>query len=145
MNNHSEEGTAVAKAKEKLEVVEKKFDKTKEKVSDNLSNMAEKIHEKSDTAQEFLSHKVENAEDVLRKKTYEAGDVTQQTLQKANELGHRAANAIDSSSEYIRNFDVSEAKQSVQNTFRENQVIGIAIAGTFGLLLGLIIGSKRAK
>lgn len=138
MNNKKGTGTLMVK-----DAVENKFNETKEKVSDNLHNVAEKVHEKSDVAQEYLSQKVENTEDILRKKTYEAGDFTQQTLEKANKLGHRAGDALEHSSEYIRNFDVVEAKDSVKTTLKENPAIGIAIAGTFGLLLGLIIGNRR--
>lgn len=145
MINKNDSTTATATAKEKLEVVENKFDKTKKKVSDNLTNAAGKIHEKSDTAQDYLSDKIENAEDLLRKKTYEAGDFTQQTLSKANEIGHRAAETLENSSDYIRNFDVRDAKDSVQKTLTEKPVIGLAIAGTFGFLLGLIIGSRKSN
>ncbi len=137
------EGTATAMTKENLEAVENKFDKTKEKVSENLSNVAGKIHEKSDNAQHYLDEKIENVEDFMRKKTYEAGELTHQTIAKANKLGHRAGDVLEHSSEYIKNFDVREAKDSVKRTLRENPEVSIAVAGVFGLLLGLIIGRKR--
>lgn len=145
MKKDNNQATAVSLAKEKIEDVGNRFDKTKEKVSGNLSNAAEKIHEKSDNAQDFLSNKIESAEDIVRKKAYEAGDLSQQTLSKANEFGHRAADALENSSKYIKNFDVNEAKDSVKQTLKQKPEIGIALAGTFGLLLGLIIGSRRSK
>jgi ElaB/YqjD/DUF883 family membrane-anchored ribosome-binding protein len=122
-----------------------KFDRTKEKVSGNLSNAAETVHQNSDSAQEFLSEKVDNAEAFLRKKTYEAGDYTQQKVERANQLGHRAGEFLENSSEYIKNFDINEAKDSVKHTLTRRPEIGIAIAGTFGLLLGLIIGGSRRR
>ncbi len=145
MNNNQNENTgAAAVAKSKLASVEEKFDNTKEKISDNLSTAAEQVHRKSDTIQDFLSTKTENVEDYVRGKTYEAGDLTQQTLDKANKAGHRAADALEYSSDYIRTFDVIEAKNSAIKTVRQNPEIGIVAAGIFGLMFGWFIG-RRSK
>ncbi|MCB1025296.1 MAG: hypothetical protein KDB79_12945 [Acidobacteria bacterium] len=123
-------------------MVEEKFDTTKEKVSDNISAAATKVHEKSDTIQDFLSSKTEDVEDYLREKTYEAGDITQQTIERANRAGHRAADVLEGSSDYIRTFDIVEAKNSAVNTLRKNPEIGIAFAGMFGLALGWLLGRR---
>jgi ElaB/YqjD/DUF883 family membrane-anchored ribosome-binding protein len=145
MNKQNTKATAAAMAKDSKEIIETKLEETKEKVSDNISDVAEKLHEKSDETQGILSEKVYTAEDILHRKTNEAGDFTQQTILKANRLGHRAADALNNSSDYIRNFDAAKAKDSVKRSFREKPEISIAIAGTFGLLIGLIIGSRRSK
>ncbi len=115
----------------------------KEKISDNLSATAERFHSGADTAKEVLNAKTDKVEDFVRRKTYEAGDITQQTIAKANELGHKTADIIGNSSEYIKNFDYDDAKQTVKNTIVEKPQIGLIIAGVFGFLLGMLLGRKR--
>lgn len=141
-NNNNEKSGAAAVAKSKVEVVEEKFDNTKAMISDNLSTAAEQVHKGSDSMKEFLSEKTESAEDFVREKAYEAGELTQKTLEKANKAGHRAADLLENSSDYIRTFDVVEAKNSAIRTVKQNPEIGIAAAGIFGLLLGWFIGRR---
>lgn len=101
----------------------------KEKVSDNLSGIAGKVHDGSDTAQDFLIDKTDKVN------TY-----AHHTIEAANHLGHRAADALDASSGYVRNFDLAETRQQVMATIKQRPEVSIAVAGVFGLLIGLLIG-----
>ena len=138
-------GTAAKQIKENLDNVsnstEKLKDKvvqkvgeTKEKVTENLSTAADKFHEKSDTAQEFLASGADNL-----------NEYAHQAIGKVNQIGHRAADALNSSSEYINNFDYEKTKQQVVETIKEKPQIGLAIAGIFGLIIGLILGRRNSK
>ncbi len=133
--------TGAKKVKE-LTDTENKMEKVQEKASGKLFNAAGVVHNKTDEAQEFLAEKLANTEDVLRKKTYEVSDYTQQNLEQANKLGHRAADLIENSSEYIKDFDARETKEKLVKTIKNNPEIGIAIAGVFGLLVGYLAGRK---
>ncbi len=104
----------------------------KEKVSDNLSSASEKVHHGSDTAHGFLNDKA----DVIN-------DYAHQTIEKANEIGHRAADVLANSSDYIKNFDVAETRRQVKDTIKEKPELSIAVAAVFGLLIGLLISRKK--
>ena len=138
-------GTATKQVKEKLDEVsnssEKLKDKvvqkvgqTKDKVTENLSTAADKFHEKSDTAQDFLASGADNL-----------NEYAHQAIGKVNQIGHRAADALSSSSEYINNFDYEKTKQQVVETIKEKPQISLAIAGIFGLIIGLILGRRNSK
>ena len=101
----------------------------KEKVSDNLSGIAEKVHERSDTAQDYLIEKSDKV-----------NSYAHNTIEAANQFGHRAADALDASSGYVRNFDLAETRQQVMDTIKQRPEVSIAVAGVFGLLIGLLIG-----
>jgi len=105
----------------------------KGKVSNNLSNIADKVHKKADSSQEFLDNK-----------TDELGNYVHQTVQKANDLGHQAAAAINDSSEYIRNFDIQKAGESVKVAIKEKPEVVVAAAALLGLLVGFLVGRKTA-
>lgn len=138
-------GTATKQIKENIENVSEsaenfkdkvvqKVGETKEKVTDNLSTVADKFHEKSDTAQEFLDTRADNI-----------NQYAHQAIDKVNQYGHKAADAINSSSEYLNNFDYESTKRQVVGTIKEKPQVGFAIAGIFGLLIGLLIGRRNSK
>lgn len=116
------------------EKVVQKVGETKEKVTGNLSNLANKLHERSDTAQEFLDVRTDNF-----------NEYAHQAIHKANQFGHRAADALNSSTDYINNFDFDKTKQQVVETIKEKPQIGMAIAGLFGLIIGLLLGRRNSK
>lgn len=111
------------------EQVSEKIGAFKEKVSDNLSGIAEKVHERSDTAQDYLFEK-----------TDKVNSYAHHTIEAANQLGHKAADALDASSGYVRNFDLAETREQVMATIKQRPEVSIAVAGVFGLLIGLLIG-----
>ncbi len=123
--------------------VEKTVNVAKEKISQNLSGVAEKVHRGSDTAKDVLSDKTEKVEDYIREKTYVAGDLTNQTVERASKLGHKAADALSKSSEYIENFDYRDTKKAVSETIKDKPQIMLVAAGIFGFLLGILVGRRK--
>ncbi len=119
-------------AQSKFEQVGSKVETYKEKVSENLSGAAEKVHEKSDTTQEFLDKK---AEDI--------NEYAHQAIGKVNQFGHKAADILGNSSVYVKNFDLAEKGQNLKSEIKKKPGTTIAIAGVFGLLIGLLIGRSR--
>lgn len=134
--------TAAKKAREKFDVAEEKFGVVQEAAADKLAATSENLHAKADNVHELLSEKVEEVEDKVRKKTYEAGDFTQQTLDRVNKISHKAANAVEESSEYVRDFDVKVAADKIVSTVRNRPELTITAAGIFGLLIGFLVGRK---
>lgn len=127
-------GTATKQVKENIEDISESTENFKEKVSGNISNAANKIHEKSDTAQEFFETRADNL-----------NEYAHQAIEKVNQFGHRAADALNNSTEYISNFDFDKTKQQVVGTIKEKPQIGFAIAGLFGLIIGLLLGRRNSK
>lgn len=68
----------------------------------------------------------------------------QLTVEKANEIGNRAAEVFASSSDYLKNIDFEQTKQQIKNTITEKPALSLAVAGAFGVLVGLLIGRKSA-
>jgi ElaB/YqjD/DUF883 family membrane-anchored ribosome-binding protein len=123
---------------------ENKIEAIQELASEKLTRAAKNLHTKTDEVQDFLGEKVDKAEDLVRKKTYEAGDFTKQRLEKANLLGHKTADIIKASSQYVKDFNAQEAKEKVVTQIKNKPEMGIAVAGIFGVLIGYLIG-KRSK
>lgn len=117
---------------DKVENLKNKANEVKEKVSANLSGAAKTVHSKANKAGEYAQQAADKA-----------GEYAHQAVDKANQFGHKAADAIASSSEYLKNFDLDEKKQQVKETFKENPGLTVAVAGIFGLLLGLLLGRKK--
>lgn len=125
--------TAESKIGQYLESSSEKLETAKSKISDNLSGAAEKIHQNSDTAQVYLKEKANKLNETAHEK-----------IEKANKFGHRAASAIENSSDYVKNFDIAEAGNKIKNTVKQKPQIAIALAGIFGLLIGLLVGRKTS-
>lgn len=114
-----------------VEQVENKVETIKDKVSNNLSHFADKVHQKADSGQSFLDDKA-----------HSVGNIVHQTVEKANKIGHRAADAISESSDYIKNFDLEGTKESVKAVIKERPEVTIAAAALLGLLVGFLVGRK---
>lgn len=117
------------KVSEQINHLQDKTQVAKEKVSENLSSAADVVHTKSDQTQEFLDKKTDNFNTVAHK-----------TIEKANEFGHRAGDLLNSSSEYVKNFDAEQTRQQVKEKIQNNPGVSLAVAGVFGLIIGLLIG-----
>ncbi len=119
---------------EKSQQISESLENSKEKVSDNLANTADKIHLKSDTAQEYFDGKAD-----------QLNDYAHQAIGKANQFGHRTAEVLTDSSDYVKNFDYTKTKQQVKDSFRKKPELGLAVAGIFGLLIGLLVGRRTSR
>lgn len=130
--------------KTKFTKIEDKANVYKEKVSDNLLGVAQKVHEKSDTTSTYLDQKVDSINEFTHAKADTINEFAHHTIEKANHIGHRAADALSSSSDYLRNFDFEEARGQIKTTIQQKPELSLAVAGIFGLMLGLMIG-RRAR
>ena len=133
-NNQTEQtfGKIREKVGETVNTLQEKTQVVKESVSGNLLNVADKVHQRSDTTQEFLD-----------KKTDELNALAHRTIEKANDLAHKAGDVLNSSSEFIKNFDIEETRKQVKTTVQENPGTSLVVAGVFGLLIGLLIGRNN--
>lgn len=131
----SSDGKATKQVKEKieenLESATDKAENLKGRVSDNISNIADKIHQGTDSGKAFLDDRVEKT-NVL----------AHEALDKASRIGHQAADAITNSSEYIKNFDIENARESVKNAVKEKPEVLILAVGVLGFAVGYLLGKK---
>lgn len=91
---------------------ESTFDRVKLTVAEQLSRAAQVLHQKS------------------------AHDVERQDL---SSLGHRAADWLDRSAEYVRVAEPQRLKSDLENTVRRNPGRSLLIAGIAGLVIGRIL------
>ncbi len=103
----------------------------KEAVATNLHSAAEKVHEKSDSAQDALN----GGADRLH-------EYAQSTIGKVNAFGHRTGDALERGSEYVQNFDISEATQQVRDAIVRKPAVSIGIAAAVGIIFGLALGRR---
>lgn len=105
----------------------------KGKFSDSVSNINASV-EKG----------VEELKSNLSDKTERLTEMAQQTLEKANNLGSRASDAVKDSASYVRSLDFEQAGAAVKKVMKEQPGLSIAIAGVAGLIVGLIV-ARRLK
>lgn len=132
----SSEGRAVKQVKSAVERnhenVTEKVDTAKEKVSASISTVADKIQQGADSGKAFLN---ESADKV--------NTLAHQALDKANDIGQRAADVVENSSEYIKNFDFEETKESVKTAIKEKPEIALITVAVLGLAVGYLLGKKN--
>ncbi len=117
---------------QKAEKLGEKTSEYKSKVSENISGAADKFDKSPNNAQGFLNGKT----DVIN-------EYAHQTIEKVNEIGHRAAAVLANSSDYIKKFDAAETRQQIKKSIKQKPELSLAIAGVFGLLIGLMIGRRN--
>ncbi|HSI88628.1 MAG TPA: hypothetical protein VK918_06200 [Pyrinomonadaceae bacterium] len=105
----------------------------KRSVAESLSNAGEKLHTGADSTTSYLETGAEKVHDIALS-----------SIEKANKVGHRAADAISGASEYIRDADLRKAGQDIRETVVRKPEISLAIAGLFGLVLGLLLGRRSS-
>ena len=121
------------KTEESTAGIQKKVgDDAKDKTSETISAAGETIQKATETAKNFVSDKAG-----------QIGTYAQQTYDKANQLGGRAAEAISSSADYVKNIDVEKARDTVKTAVKEKPELSIVIAALTGLVIGLVIGRTR--
>lgn len=133
----SSEGRAVKQAKSAVENnIDKASEKAttlKDKVADNVSNIADKVHQGTDAGKEFLNNSAEKVNNLAHK-----------ALDKAGDIGQRAADAVENSTDYIKNLDIEDAKKSVKVAVKENPEIVLVTVGILGLAVGYLLGKRNA-
>lgn len=132
----SSEGRAVKQAKSAVEKnqenMTEKAETLKEKVSENISAVADKINQGADSGKAFLNDSAEKV-----------NTLAHQALDKAGDIGQRAANVVGDSSEYIKNFDFEETRESVKNAIKEKPEIALITVAVLGLAVGYLLGKKN--
>jgi ElaB/YqjD/DUF883 family membrane-anchored ribosome-binding protein len=56
-----------------------------------------------------------------------------------SEYGHKAADWLDSSADYVRNIDPNQVKVELESKVRKNPGRSLLIAAAAGLILGIIV------
>src|SRR5690606_17905763 len=107
--------------------IDGKADGFKFKLADNLASAASAVHDRSDRAENVLTAGVDKAH-----------DYAQNTVHKANVLAHKTADAIESTSGYVKEFKLAEAEEQLRTTVANRPGTSIAVAGLFGLTVGLM-------
>ena len=105
----------------------------KRSVADSLSTAGEKLHTRADSTKSYLETGAEKVHDAALS-----------SIEKANRAGHYAADAISGASEYIRETDLKKAGQDLRQTVTRKPELSLAIAGLFGLALGLLLGRRSS-
>ncbi|HKF55888.1 MAG TPA: hypothetical protein VKJ45_10600 [Blastocatellia bacterium] len=62
-----------------------------------------------------------------------------QTPPQLSEYGHKAADWLDNSADYVRNIDPNQVKVDLENKVRKNPGRSLLIAAAAGLVLGIIV------
>ena len=126
------------------------FGKIKDKISEKLSNLQDKTQvAKKKFLKIFRVRLIKFIKRQIKRKNFWIRKLmilmhlAHQTIEKVNELGHRAGDVLNSSSEYIRNFDAEETRKQVKKQIQNNPGTSLAVAGIFGLLIGLLIGRNN--
>ena len=95
----------------------------------------------------------EKAHDLTQRAVDRTYDLTQSAIDKSQELGqtavgaigtagHYVADAVSSTSNYVKDFEFAEAKKQIRESIVERPGVSVAIAGIFGLLIGLSLGRR---
>lgn len=148
--DHEREIMTIIKEKAIMDSINVRFNKTnsseaareldgkteafKVRLADNLSTAASKVHDGSDRAENALNAGVDKVH-----------DYAQNTVHKANVLAHKTANALESTSDYVKDFKLSEAEEQLRATVANRPAVSLAAAGFFGLAVGLLIGRQFTK
>ncbi|MGB7068295.1 MAG: hypothetical protein WBD22_02260 [Pyrinomonadaceae bacterium] len=104
----------------------------KDKVSNNISNAAGKLNESSDKVQ-----------GVLEVKADQFGKYAHSTIEKVNHFGHRTAEALEATSDYVKNFDLYQTKEQIRQRISQRPGWSIGAAAAVGVILGLLVGKRR--
>lgn len=111
--------------------VGEKFQILKGSVAENLSATAGSVHDRSDAAQAYLDEKADRVNEIAHK-----------TFGKVNSFGHKTADLLETSSEYLKDLDLSEKRQMFHANISRRPEMSIAIAAALGLTVGLLLGRK---
>lgn len=119
--------------------------KFKFKLADNLSTAATTVHDKADSVKEVADSGIDRTKDALESGLGKANDIAHTAVAKANSLGHKTASVMESTSQYVKDFDLREAKDELKAKVVERPELSLITAGFFGLAIGLLVGSRFRK
>jgi len=125
--------------------VENKAANLKFKLADNLSSVASTVHDRSDTVRTAADSGLDRAKDVMETGIEKANDLAHSAVAKANNLGHKTATAMESTSDYVKDFDIAEVTNELRSKVAARPELSLAAAGFFGLAVGLLIGNRFRK
>jgi ElaB/YqjD/DUF883 family membrane-anchored ribosome-binding protein len=110
----------------------------------NKTNTATKqVKEEVQTGVENIVPEIqETVGNYTDKASEKANEYARLTAQTAKQVGQRAAEVLNSSTEYIKNLDLDEARKQVTNKVKKQPELSLAIVAIFGILIGLLLGKK---
>lgn len=124
------------------EAAEETGAKFKFKLADNLSTAANTVHDKADSVKDAADSGIDKTKDVLESGLGKANDIAHSAVAKANSLGHKTASVMESTSRYVKDFDLVEAKEELKAKVAARPELSLITAGFFGLAIGLLVGSR---
>ncbi len=127
------------------ESVEESGANLKFKLADNLSTAANTVHDKSDSVKEAADSGIDKTKNVIESGLGKANSMAHTAVAKANSLGHRTASVMESTSQYVKDFDLAEAKEELKAKVAAKPELSLITAGFFGLAIGLLVGSRFRK
>ncbi|MBA2380110.1 MAG: hypothetical protein H0V76_11110 [Blastocatellia bacterium] len=104
----------------------------KETVADKFAGAADIVHDKADIAQNVLAEKADRV-----------NEAAHNAIEKINYFGHKAAEKLERSSDYVKDFDFAATRRDITAKVGEKPELSLAIAGIFGLIVGLFVGRRR--
>lgn len=106
----------------------------KDSVATGLATAAERVHEKADTTEEYLNSKAEKVH-----------EIAQHAFERVNKAGHKTADMLSTTSDYVKDLDLREKRQQLRSTISHRPELSIAIAGIFGLAVGVLLGRRTSR
>src|SRR5690606_24739967 len=106
---------------------------------------ANTVHDKSDSVKEAADSGIDKTKNVIESGLGKANSMAHTAVAKANSLGHRTASVMESTSQYVKDFDLAEAKQELNAKVAAKPELSLITAGFFGLAIGLLVGSRFRK
>lgn len=139
--NANEATTKVAAAKntvasglEKVaNTLEERADSTAQSTKQRVEKVNELGHQMSDKVSEY-GHQV----------TDKVSGYAQRTIDRVGQAGHQTAKLLNSSAEYVREFEPVQIKTAINNRIKEQPAISLLVAGAIGFVIGALIARRSA-
>lgn len=117
-------------------------ERVRDSAAESIGGAAGAVRKRSDSTHDYLSEKTDSVEETLKEKTGDAADAARSAIDKGREAGHKAADRLSSTSDYLQNVDIDELKANASEKFRQNPGLVLASAGIAGLIIGYLLGRK---
>ena len=116
-----------------------KFDVFKTAASEKLEIAKTAVAGGFDTSKATVADKLHQAAESLNKRL----NADENSNSAISTYGHKAADMLDRSADYVGEFDPNQVKSDVQNHIKKNPGRSLLIAGAVGLILGALF--KRGR